>query len=304
ITPTKTKKIITTTTIASPEVDEKEFEERDDEEGEETSDDDEDTLDHSSVQKSYKVLEIERQMKQIERLEKVNIVIVGQLIDFLKSWKYVLKEVQKGNSPSLFMVLPCIGYLREDLIHREKSERGAMKLFAKRALSLMNIMFNMNDEYIMAAFLHPNYKQLRHATPAQITDCYETCRLFAPSNVTSQNEEVLEPLDKKQKIFLATLMDRKITKKKDKVKDEVQQYIEMKLTDDQQYLNPLSFWKEKQNQKFFPNLARLAKRYFSIPCSSAAVEREFSAAGQIVNQRRSSLDPSSQQHIIFTFDQK
>ena len=39
-----------------------------------------------------------------------------------------------------------------------------MKIFYKRALQLLNNMFNMDEDYIMGAFLHPNYKQLRGAT--------------------------------------------------------------------------------------------------------------------------------------------
>ncbi|CAF1364029.1 unnamed protein product [Didymodactylos carnosus] len=41
------------------------------------------------------------------------------------------------------------------------------------------------------------------------------------------------------------------------------------------------------------------RKLLTIFLRSAAVEREFSAAGQIVNQRRSSLDPSSVNNILF-----
>ncbi|CAF1099236.1 unnamed protein product [Didymodactylos carnosus] len=73
-------------------------------------------------------------------------------------------------------------------------------------------------------------------------------------------------------------------------------YIDLKLQQDEKYLNPLSFW--KQNEQTYPNLAKLAKRYFSITCSSAAVERQFSAAGQIITQRRSNLDPAAVNNVI------
>jgi hypothetical protein len=62
-------------------------------------------------------------------------------------------------------------------------------------------------------------------------------------------------------------------------KDKVDLYIEFNVDKDKNYLNPLVFWKSK-----------LACCTFSIPCSSAAVERTFSAASQVVNQRRSNLD--------------
>ncbi|CAF1440240.1 unnamed protein product [Didymodactylos carnosus] len=79
---------------------------------------------------------------------------------------------------------------------------------------------------------------------------------------------------------------------KEQQKDELQQYIDLKLKQDEKYLNPLSFW--KQNEQTYPNLAKLAKRYFSITCSSAAVERQFS----VVTQRRSNLDPATGNNVI------
>ena len=39
-------------------------------------------------------------------------------------------------------------------------------------------MFIMKEEYIIGAFLHPDYKQLRGASSSQIADCYATCRLL------------------------------------------------------------------------------------------------------------------------------
>ncbi len=63
------------------------------------------------------------QRKEEHRIEKINMSIVQQLIEFLQPWKHILKEIQKGNSPSLFTVLPCITFLKEDLINREKKEK-------------------------------------------------------------------------------------------------------------------------------------------------------------------------------------
>ena len=48
----------------------------------------------------------------------------------------------------------------------------------------------------------------------------------------------------------------------------------------------------------FPNLSKLVHRIFSIPCPSAAAEREFSAVGQIANQRSSNLDSTIVNHIL------
>ncbi|CAF1510605.1 unnamed protein product, partial [Didymodactylos carnosus] len=61
--------------------------------------------------------------------------------------------------------------------------------------------------------------------------------------------------------------------------------------------NPLLFWHDYQSR--FPTLAILARRLFSIPATSAGVERQFSAAGLIINERRASLNPETVEDILF-----
>lgn len=60
--------------------------------------------------------------------------------------------------------------------------------------------------------------------------------------------------------------------------------------------SPLLFW--KSNPKKFPALSLLARRLFSIPVTSASVERSFSAAGLVVTERRASIDPSTANDIL------
>ena len=161
-----------------------------------------------------------------------------------------------------------------------------MKFFYKRALQLLNNMFNMDEDYIMGAFLHPNYKQLRGAASSQIADCYATCRLFVRTDKTDVDivEENYEPPTKRPKVFMSTLMDKQQQQRQCST-DEIDRYIALTLDEQDEYTNPLDFWKKTEIQSAFPNLTRLAKRYFSIPCSSSAVERQFSAAGQVITQR-------------------
>lgn len=53
----------------------------------------------------------------------------------------------------------------------------------------------------------------------------------------------------------------------------------------------LKWWKD--HETLFPNVAKLAKRYLCIPCTSVASERHFSAAGRVVTKSRNRLDPST-----------
>jgi hAT family C-terminal dimerisation region len=49
----------------------------------------------------------------------------------------------------------------------------------------------------------------------------------------------------------------------------------------------------KQHQRGFPNLSKLAKKYLNIPASSASSERNFSAAGLVLSERRTRLSPEN-----------
>ena len=61
--------------------------------------------------------------------------------------------------------------------------------------------------------------------------------------------------------------------------------------------NPLAFWRDNQN--IFPILSRVARKIHCIPATSAAVERQFSGAGVVLNERRTCLNPDHLDDILF-----
>ncbi|CAF1264781.1 unnamed protein product [Rotaria sordida] len=79
--------------------------------------------------------------------------------------------------------------------------------------------------------------------------------------------------------------------------DELEKYLRMNIEDVYKQPNSLPFWRDHQNK--FPGLALLARRLFSIPVTSAGVERQFSSAGLTISQRRSSLDPDTVNDVLF-----
>ncbi|CAF1281874.1 unnamed protein product [Rotaria magnacalcarata] len=79
--------------------------------------------------------------------------------------------------------------------------------------------------------------------------------------------------------------------------EELDKYVKINIEDIHKIPNPLHFWKLYQQK--FPCLSLLARRLFSIPVTSAAVERSFSAAGIAVTEHHSSLDPQTLNDILF-----
>ena len=74
----------------------------------------------------------------------------------------------------------------------------------------------------------------------------------------------------------------------DKV-DEAESIINeySRLVSERKFPCTLDFW--KTYEKTFPELAILAKKYLSVPASSAAVERMFSISGHIFSVKRRRL---------------
>ena len=60
---------------------------------------------------------------------------------------------------------------------------------------------------------------------------------------------------------------------------------------------PFKWWASQESR--FPILSQLAKKYLAIPATSAASERLFSDAGNIITVRRVNLLPSTFEHLIF-----
>jgi len=72
----------------------------------------------------------------------------------------------------------------------------------------------------------------------------------------------------------------------------------LRITIDEKFITPnsLPFW--QHYEVHLPHLAKLAKRLYSIPATSCDVERDFSAAGVLVNERRSSLNRETVENVF------
>nr|XP_033468853.1 zinc finger BED domain-containing protein DAYSLEEPER-like [Epinephelus lanceolatus]XP_033495512.1 zinc finger BED domain-containing protein DAYSLEEPER-like [Epinephelus lanceolatus] len=79
------------------------------------------------------------------------------------------------------------------------------------------------------------------------------------------------------------------------VASELQSYLQCADLDSEE--NPLDWWRE--HQRVYPRLSKLAKKYLSIPATSAPSERVFSTGGNIVTCLRSSLKPESVDRLVF-----
>ena len=69
------------------------------------------------------------------------------------------------------------------------------------------------------------------------------------------------------------------------------------LSDTTELENALQFWKVKEKE--FATLSCLVKKIFSVPATSAPIERVFSQSGKILAALRSRLKPKNLETLVF-----
>ena len=80
-------------------------------------------------------------------------------------------------------------------------------------------------------------------------------------------------------------------------KTEVEKEMYNYLCLDTGLVNPLIWWRD--NEKYFPRLSQLARKYLYVPATSVPSERVFSVAEHVVNEKRSSLLPENVNMLVF-----
>ncbi|VFQ96061.1 unnamed protein product [Cuscuta campestris] len=78
------------------------------------------------------------------------------------------------------------------------------------------------------------------------------------------------------------------------------QWVPCDYDDDDVEFDVLGWW--KRNEHMFPCLGMLARQVLSVPVSTVAVEREFSAGGNILTDYRSCLKAESLETLVCTQD--
>ncbi|CAF2710518.1 unnamed protein product [Rotaria sp. Silwood2] len=201
--------------------------------------------------------------------------------------------------------------LDDDLV----DELQGINFFWNRIRCLLNEMFTLDIRHYAATALHPKYRSLTLCSSKERSECYEYIRKQLKLINTESNELNQRQTDKPaQKKFKKDLFSRfesnnfvggeesegseediAISSRSTK-SDELDRYLNFEIDRSKLQSDPLPFWKEHQDK--FPCLSRYARSIHSIPATSASVERQFSGAGLIINERRTNLKPEQLDNVL------
>ena len=190
-----------------------------------------------------------------------------------------------------------------------------MNFFRIRLYQLLHSMFSLEPIHLAATLLHPRYRYLKKCSLYEVRQCHSYIRnriaqikstelnkvgsYVLQEYSTTDNDIVLdEPVRKKQKRFgeefeTGNVSDEYDDERDDELNKYLEQRIDMATVED----NPLTFWYKYRS--VYPILSKLARSIYSIPATTANVERQFSAGGLMVNARRARLNPEQVNNALF-----
>ena len=193
-----------------------------------------------------------------------------------------------------------------------------MKYTRQRTLVLFSKMLELDSRHYCATLLHPDYRSLRGCSIREKLECHQEIRHKLKNMHQQKINKGDESSPKKRLKFDPLSMlddfkdDPKVNNDDEKFSDddeirsieylritqsdELSKYLSMKINMDEFSSNAFTFWRNNANE--FLCLSRMARQIYSIPATSATVERQFSVAGLTLSERRNSLDPEQLDNIM------
>jgi hypothetical protein len=151
------------------------------------------------------------------------------------------------------------------------------------------------NEGMIATLLDPRCKSLNFANESQKN---QTKALFR--EIYNEKRQELSTIQQQQSLspdntINSLLQDIFANRRRRERQDEIDEYMMIEEIDVSTC--PFKWWASQESR--FPILSQLAKKYLAIPATSAASERLFSDAGNVMTVKRTNLSPTTFEHLIF-----
>ena len=241
---------------------------------------------------------------EISQIENIDTNVLQILISFLRKFREASECLEGSTYPTLHMVIPWYKTLMDHCKVNVSDDDILIQIKSVVELK-MKTKIKIEDLYKLAVFFDPRMKQLKILEQSDV--------IWVKTQIKSQCASLLLQYGSDDSDDSMNTVKERPTKRRKKVKesidfsqfydssgdegeeDEVDQYLKSKVPKDKN-LNILQWWKDHKLE--YPKLAILCAYYLSIPASSASSEREFSAAGQTISERRTNLNPETVDSIL------
>lgn len=273
---------------------------------------------------------IERFLEQEKALVRVlgsdkrsrHLVPTWQDLDVLESINKAVKPLQEftdalsGESyVSVSYIKPVLHLFKTSLLEPGEEDTELTKTIKGNIMRYLDDKYSdpVKDELLdMASLVDPRFRTT-YIDPDKVEEVKkrvvaELMALPAPANNSTPQQpgtavqvrqEDAQPPPKKKMTLAAFFKQNAVSSpnqsEAEKIETELKSYLLTPEVDPD--TNPLEWW--KRHQPNFPRLSVLAKRYLSIPATSAPSERVFSVGGGIVTCHRACLKPEVVDRLVF-----
>lgn len=260
-----------------------------------------------SVCSQFEEIEALLESRNNSLMESVNKSTLNDLIEFMQPFKDASDALEEEKRPTLPLVVLYASALRKHLEAAPMSAAEGVEIekLKARARHFLSTKLKISLLHKTATFLWPQFRQLRMLPEDERLEVYAHVKeLLARPRITEAmsqgeketNNDVREPASKKR--CLGLFLDWCDEEDDKAPTDEMEEYLHGKKEYSCSSVSELcDFWKE--HEKEFPKLALLSKRILCIPATSASSERNFSAAGYIMQARRTCLKKESMDNLLF-----
>nr|XP_024661555.1 zinc finger BED domain-containing protein 1-like [Maylandia zebra] len=215
---------------------------------------------------------------------------------------------------SVSYLKPMLHLFRTQILKPSEVETQLTKDLKMTVMTYLDEKYNdqiTNELLDVATLLDPRFKvqyiNAEHVDAIKMRAVYEMLGQIEHPSTSAGTEETEDggaaavlPTQKKQRKSLGSFFKKShptstgLTEK-ETVEKELEKYLLAPDADSE--MDPLEWW--KINNRSFPRVSCLAKRYLCIPATSSPSERVFSTGGNIVTCHRAALKPEAVDRLVF-----
>lgn len=235
--------------------------------------------------------------------------LLEDLIRFLRKFREAVEMLSTQKTASLNLALVFHLEIKDILNSLSDEETLIMVTLKNKMLAKLDRRFPITENIVIAALLDPrfinlslidSYLESKHSTRASFLAEQLNKKGFvssdaAPAVVSSSRESLLSKLAKKHCSGGSSFVYES-----DAADQECWKFLAAATTENLEGDDVLKYWKVKKSA--FPMLSLLARAVLAIPATSTPSERVFSVAGLVLNAKRSRLNPTRLNKIIFIHD--
>ena len=240
-------------------------------------------------------------------------LLTEKVIKLLRVFEEATREVS-GEYASASIIIPIISALKKG-ISEDEEDHGIMSMKRGMLKSIQDRYGNVEQESlcVLATILDPRFKlkgfmsasSAAHARMLLITECEVYLKKLQSDNDQPQAKRSRRDSREKSSSALWSLFDELMANSANGDEDDcgteaemiAEMYLKEPVISRSEHMHPLQYWQSKK--AVWPCLAHLACKYLCIPPSSAASERLFSSASDIISAERNRILPEKAEMLLF-----